>query len=64
MTIKVSEDKTSVCCGANGPRLAFQVGGLCPDCCAWGKERLCTKLPCAVYTDKWMRLGNYQEVKS
>jgi hypothetical protein len=68
MTIKVSEDGNTVCCGRNGPRLAFQAGGVCGDCVANKRHRLCRKLPCVTIKSKTngvysYRNGNYQEVK-
>lgn len=68
MTIKVSEDGNTVCCGRNGPRLAFQEGGVCGDCGANKRHRLCHKLPCVRIKSKangiyGYRNGNYQEVK-
>jgi hypothetical protein len=76
MTIKVSEDGNTVCCGRNGPRLAFQavtdrgVGAdgyrtVCKGCCAENRAHLCLKLPCFLYYGlECIRYGNYQEVKS
>jgi hypothetical protein len=65
MTIKVSEDGNAVSCGGNGPKLTFQVGGLCQDCRVLGNRRLCAFLPCWKFEgEKCIRYGNYQEVKS
>jgi hypothetical protein len=65
MTVKVSEDGNTVCCGRNGPRLAFQEGGLCEDCRVFRNRRLCPLLPCWDFVgEKCVRYGNYQEVKS
>jgi hypothetical protein len=76
MTIKVSDDGNAVCCGRNGPRLAFQavthrgvradgIRTACTGCCAEKRAHLCLKLPCFLFHgEKCIRYGNYQEVKS
>jgi hypothetical protein len=65
MTIKVSDDGNAVCCGRNGPRLAFQKGGVCGDCCLEYKPRLCLFVDCCPRgKDGKLHLGNFQEVKS
>lgn len=64
MTIKVSEDGNTVCCGRNGPRLAFQEGGVCGDCGVRADGRICPLLPCIDNINRiCTRKGNYQEVK-